>query len=123
VNLSATDRDLLATVEEVRIETQSASGDVHRTIIWVVVDGEDTYIRSVKGAGARWYREAVARPDVGLQVEERTTIPVRALPAADEASIGRCSEALSAKYARDPALRLMLRPNTLPTTLRLEARP
>ena len=123
MNLSVADRDVLAQIEEVRIETQAASGDVHRTIIWVVVDGEDTYVRSVKGEAARWYRETLARPDVALVVERTTSIPVRAVPAADEASIARCSEALTAKYAQDPALRLMLRPHTLPTTLRLEARP
>ena len=123
MSLSAADREVLAQIEEVRIETQAASGDVHRTIIWVVVDGEDTYIRSVKGAGARWYREALARPDVGLAVVRGTTVLARAVPASDEASVARCSEALSAKYAQDPALRLMLRPHTLPTTLRLEARP
>ena len=122
MNLSVAERDLLARTEEVRIETQSASGDVHRTIIWVVVDGEDTYIRSVNGERARWYREAVARPDVGLVVDRKTTIPARAVPALDEMSVARCTEALNVKYARDPALRLMLRPNTLPTTLRLDAR-
>jgi hypothetical protein len=121
VNLSAADRDVLAQIEEVRIETQSSSGDVHRTIIWIVVDGEEAYIRSVKGDGARWYREALARPDVSIVADGRA-IAATAVPAADEASIARCTDALTMKYAQDPALRLMLRPNTLPTTLRLEAR-
>ena len=122
MNLSAADRELLAQIEEIRIETKAASGDVHRTIIWVVVDGEETYIRSVKGETARWYREALSRPDVSLLADGRA-IPVTATAAADEASIARCSEALTAKYSHDPALRSMLRPRTLPTTMRLEARP
>jgi hypothetical protein len=121
VNLSAADREVLAQIEEVRIETQSSTGDVHRTIIWVVVDGEEAYIRSVKGEGARWYREALARPDVSILADGRA-VAVTAVPAVDEASIASCTEALTAKYARDPALRLMLRPNTLPTTLRLDRR-
>ena len=122
MNLSVAERDLLARTEEVRIETQSASGDVHRTIIWVVVDGEETFIRSVKGERARWYRETLARPEVNLIVDRGTTIPVTAVPVADETSVARCSGALTAKYAQDPALKLMHRPFTLPTTLRLDAR-
>ena len=121
VSLSPEERDLLARTEEIEIETRSASGTVHRTIIWIVVDGEETYIRSVKGDVARCYREATARPDVAIHVGDRS-IPVAAVPAPDETSVSRCSEALGAKYRRDASLRYMLRPKTLPTTLRLEAR-
>ncbi|HET9435359.1 MAG TPA: DUF2255 family protein [Candidatus Limnocylindrales bacterium] len=120
MNLSPEDRALLARTEEVDIETRSASGDVHRTIIWIVVDGHDVYVRSVRGAGARWYREAVASPDVSFVVDRRT-IPATVVRADDPASIERCSAALGAKYAADPALALMLRPDTLPTTLRVLA--
>jgi hypothetical protein len=120
VNLSADERDLLARAEEVKIETTSESGVTHRTIIWVVVDGEDVYLRSVNGEGARWYREAVARPEIGLEVG-RGTIAARVEPAVDTDSVARCSAALKAKYTADPALRLMLRPHTLPTTLRVLA--
>jgi hypothetical protein len=120
VNLSADERGLLARAEEVKIETTAESGVTHRTIIWVVVDGEGVYLRSVNGETARWYREAVARPEIGLEVG-RTTIAARVAPAADPDSVARCSAALKAKYAADPALRLMLRPHTLPTTLRVLA--
>ncbi|MCI0582697.1 MAG: DUF2255 family protein [Chloroflexi bacterium] len=120
MNLSADERDLLGRAEEVTIETTSEAGAVHRTIIWVVVDGEDVYLRSVNGDGARWYREAVARPEVGLAVgADRFAVRVEA--AGDPESITRCSDALRLKYANDPALRLMLRPHTLPTTLRVLA--
>jgi hypothetical protein len=120
VNLSADERDRLARTEEVKIETRSATGDVHRTIIWVVVDGEDVFIRSVKGDVARWYREAVARPEVALDLGT-ARVPVRVAAAADPESVARCSAALSVKYGADPALRTMLRPHTLPTTLRVLA--
>jgi hypothetical protein len=120
VNLSAHERDLLARTEEVTIETRSATGDVHRAIIWVVVDGEDAFIRSVNGETARWYREALAGRELALLVGSER-IPATVVPAADPASIERCSAALAAKYAADPALRLMLRPDTLPTTLRVLA--
>ncbi|MEW5989939.1 MAG: DUF2255 family protein [Chloroflexota bacterium] len=120
MNLSADERDLLARTEEVKIVTTSDSGVIHRTIIWIVVDGEDVFVRSVNGEGARWFREAVARTDIGLEVG-RTTVFARVEPAVDPESVARCSAALKAKYTADPALRLMLRPHTLPTTLRVLA--
>jgi len=120
VNLSADERDLLGRAEEVTIETTSEAGTIHRTIIWVVVDGDDVYVRSVNGDGARWYQEAVARPDVAFEVGP-SRIAARVEPATDPESIARCSDALRLKYANDPALRLMLRPHTLPTTLRVLA--
>ena len=120
VNLNAAERDLLARTEEVIIETTSASGAVHRTIIWVVVDGEDVFLRSVKGDRGRWYREAIARPEVVLEAGT-TRLPARVVAAADPDSVERCSAALTGKYRADPALRTMLRPDTLPTTLRVLA--
>ena len=120
VNLSADERDLLARTEEVTIETTSASGAIHRTIIWVVVDGEDVFLRSVKGDRGRWYREAIARPEVVLEAGT-TRLPARVVRAADPDSVTRCSAALRVKYASDPALRSMLRPHTLATTLRVLA--
>lgn len=104
---------------EVEIETTPATGPCHRTIIWVVVDGEEAFIRSYRGERARWYREALARPaDVRLLVDGRR-LPVRVEPAADERSVARTSEGLASKYAGDPSTPAMLRPEVLPTTLRL----
>jgi hypothetical protein len=109
---------LLADSEEIEIETARPGGPPHRTIIWVVVDGDDAYIRSVKGATARWYREAVANPDVTIHAAGRA-LRARATAATDPSSVQRTSAALSRKYARDPALRLMLKPDIFDTTLRL----
>lgn len=121
MNLSSDDRTLLAASEEIEIETRSPQGTVHRTIIWVVADGDDVLIRSVNGAGARWYREAVADPAVALHVSGRR-IPIRLESATDPDSIERCSTALTAKYRADPALPAMLVDHTLATTLRVVAR-
>ncbi len=56
----AFDADTLARLrdaQEVRIETRGPDDEVHRTIIWVLVDAADrVLIRSYRGAGARWYR-------------------------------------------------------------------
>ena len=48
--------DLMATTDEVDIETHAADGTTHRTIIWVVVTDGIAYIRSYRGATARCQR-------------------------------------------------------------------
>jgi hypothetical protein len=104
---------------EVDIETHSPTGDEHRTIIWVVVDGGEVFIRSYGGAGARWYREALAGGEVALIVDD-DRIPIELSEATAAGDIARCSRALESKYASDPATPEMLRQEILDTTLRLE---
>ena len=107
---------------EVEIETWAAPGaPSHRVIVWIVAADGAVYLRSVNGPRGRWYRELTATSQAVLHVAGEP-IPVRALPAVDRASIDRCTRGLRDKYARDPALRTMLRPETLPTTLKLEPR-
>jgi hypothetical protein len=110
----------LRSSEEVEIETRAAEGAAdHRTVIWIVLDEQDrVFIRSVRGAAGRWYREAVGHPDCVLLIGE-TTIPVTAVVATDPESVAACSRVLRAKYAQDSSLRSMLRAEALPTTLRL----
>lgn len=109
----------IAPAVEVEIETQAPNGPVHRTVIWVVVDGEEAFIRSYRGPNARWYREALANPAVALHVDGRR-LPATAIPATDPDSIERTSEALRRKYAGDSGLSGMLATENLATTLRLE---
>jgi hypothetical protein len=112
--------DLLAQTEEVEIETRAPEGGpVHGTIIWVVVEGNEVFIRSVRGEDARWYREVTAAGE-GALIVGRRRIPFRAVPAADPESVDRCSRALREKYVGVPGIRPMLRPRVFPTTLRLE---
>lgn len=110
---------LLADTAEIEIETAPQDGPRHRTIIWVVVDGQDAFVRSVNGATARWYREAVADPAVTIHADGRQ-IPARATAATDPESVRRTSTALAAKYAKVPGLRPMLKPDIFDTTLRLD---
>ena len=112
------DLELIDRTKEVRIETAKAGGPIHRTIIWVVVDGGDVFVRSAYGPDARWYREATTNPDVSLLVGGRR-FDARAVPASDD-EIVRMSAGLERKYAGDPATRQMNRPELLPLTLRLE---
>jgi hypothetical protein len=118
VTLEATDRAALAAAKEIRIETRSASGTVHRTIIWVAERDGAIYVRSVDGPDARWYREAISGRPVAVHVDGRR-VPVRVEPAADAASIDAASEGLKAKYRRSQSLQSMLMDHTLPTTLRV----
>ncbi len=108
------------TTEEVEIETRRRSGDSRRTIIWIVTDGGNVYVRSVRGPGGKWYQRLTADPAGAIHLAGART-PVRAVPVTDGVEIERVSEALRRKYARHrSSLASMLRPETLPTTLRLE---
>jgi hypothetical protein len=116
------DREDLAAIdaaEEVRIETQAPAGPVHRTVIWAVVDGDETYVRSYRGATARWYQEATANPAVALHVGAKR-LAATAIPATDPDAVQRTSAAFLKKYAGDPAAKAMVRQEILSTTLRLE---
>jgi hypothetical protein len=119
MSFATDDLERIAQAEEVEIETEAPGGPVHRTIIWVVVDGEDVFIRSYRGPGARWYREALANPAVALHLDGRR-LTATAIPASDPDSIERTSDALRRKYRNDRGLSGMLGPDNLPTTLRLE---
>jgi len=110
--------DRLAETEEIEIETALPGGPAHRTIIWVVVDGDDAFIRSYKGADARWYREAVANPEVTIHAEG-FALRARAVAAVDPASIRRTNDALASKYAGFEGTPGMLSPEVFDTTLRL----
>ena len=116
------DLDLLARLDEVNVETRSAAGDVHSTIVWPVVRDGVVYLRSYKGPKGRWYREALADPAIALVADGRR-LAARAVPATDAASVEACSAALRDKYPRDYSLAAMLVPEVLPTTLRIEAAP
>lgn len=105
----------------VRIETGRPGGPIHRTIIWIVVDGRDAFIRSWRGRTARWYREALANPDVAIHVGKER-IPARAVRATDLDSVARASAGLERKYGGDPATPSMIRDEILDTTLRIERR-
>jgi hypothetical protein len=116
---SQAELDLIDRTEEVEIETTGADGAVHQTIIWAVVGDGDVFVRSYRGPDARWYREALANPSVGLHVDGQR-IPATAVHASDPASIERTSSGILGKYAADPAAKAMVRPELLDLTLRLE---
>jgi hypothetical protein len=113
--------DAWATTPEVDIETSRGPGaPVHRVTIWIVVDGDNVYVRSVRGPQGRWYREISAYPAAAIHANRRR-VPVQAQTATDPATVSRVSDLLTNKYQqRWPGPTAgMLREETLPTTLRL----
>lgn len=120
MRFSQEDLAVLEATPEVEIETVASDGRTHRTVIWVVVDGSDVFIRSYRGASARWYREACERPEVAIHVDGRR-IPATAASARDADAVRRTSQGLARKYPTDPATPAMLRDEVLDTTLRLDA--
>src|SRR5438105_15552286 len=109
------------TAPEIEIETSRGEGaPVHRTVIWIVVDGDAVYVRSVRGPAGRWYRELRANPRGAVHVAGRR-VAVAAQPVDDAVTIARVSELLREKYERrwPGPTASMLREETLPTTLRL----
>lgn len=114
--------DLLDGRREVRIHTSRPDGRTRSTVIWVMVDGDDVFVRSVRGDRGYWYQAALDDPgSLALRVGDRL-IEARAIPATDEDSIARTSAAIQRKYGRGASVVAMLRPETLGTTLRLEPR-
>jgi hypothetical protein len=109
---------LLDRADEVDIETRSPKGTTHSVPIWIVVDGDDVFIRTYRGPTSRWYRELVAGP--GAVVVNGKRIPVRAIAAADSGSVKRASDGYRKKYRKGSSLDSMLVPSVLPTTVRLE---
>lgn len=105
---------------EVRVETsRGPDAPVHRTIIWIVVDGAGrALIRSVDGSKARWYREATATGQGAIHTRTER-VPVAFEPAHDADRIESCSAELERKYAGDPSVVPMLRREILDTTLEL----
>ena len=114
--------DSLDRTAEVDVETSRSEGAaVHRVTIWIVVDGDMAYIRSVRGPAGRWHRELLANSRGAIHVGGRR-LGIRAQPIDDTATITRVSDALKRKYEqRWPGpLASMLRDEVLSTTMRLE---
>jgi hypothetical protein len=114
--------DLLDRAMEIDIETMRPDGMPRRTTIWLVVDRDEVFVRSVRGERGYWYQSAREAPEeVTLHVGGKA-IPVRVVSATEEDAVNRCSRALEQKYSADPSTPTMVRPGVLGTTLRLEPR-
>ncbi|MBI4220054.1 MAG: DUF2255 family protein [Chloroflexi bacterium] len=109
----------LSATEEIDIETHPAGSDARRTTVWIVVDGGNAYVRAVRGLKGRWYREI--RSDSSPAVIARgRRYSVRPVQVKDESEIERVTEAYKRKYGKSRWVSGVLKPETLPATLRLE---
>ena len=103
------DLALLAATEEIEIETAATDGSAHRTIIWVMVDGDDAFVRSVRGRPRAGF--ARRRPMAGVVVHAAGhALPATVEPAADADSIRRTNDALTRKYTGIEGYPEMLEP-------------
>ncbi len=89
-------------------------------IVWIVVaDDNEVYLRSVKGAKGRWYRDLAANGSATLELMGKSQA-VEAVPAVDAGSVERVSREYLAKYRHSPYADSMVRAEVLPTTLRVK---
>lgn len=115
---STEDLEKLDSTKEVHIETHDATR-AFRTIIWIVVDDGEVFVRSVRGEEGKWYQRALADPNVAILADD-TRVPAVAIPAPDPESVERVNQALRDKYRPGGSLDAMLRPEVLGTTTRLD---
>ena len=77
------------------------------------------FVRSVRGATGKWFVAAAADEQAMLEVGGQQ-LPVRVVPVADHDTIEAVSRAFLTKYATSPYAQSIVKPDTLPTTLRLD---
>ena len=119
MSFAADDLALLREAEEVDIETQAPDGPIHQTTIWLVVDGDEVFVRSVRGRNGRWFQEATANPAVAIHVDGRR-LAATAIPATDPDSIERTTQAVREKYVGIEGFDSMQKPEIFDATFRLE---
>jgi hypothetical protein len=113
---SGADRELLDGTDEVGIETR-----VGRQVpIWIVVVGDDVYIRSVKGVDGRWYQAMLRGTPARLHAGE-TAWAIASEHVSDANEIERVSDAFRGKYDQrwPQPTAAMVKPSVLGTTLRI----
>ena len=120
--MSKFDADTLRALRDVQEPTiRTDKHPKSAVVIWVVVDGDDVFVRSWLGAKGRWYQDLAAGGHATLEFAGRQ-LAVQAVPAADDASVERASREILRKYRQSSHAQEMVRAEILPTTLRLEPR-
>jgi hypothetical protein len=86
--------------------------------IWVVAPGDDVYVRSVRAAKGRWFKDLAKGGDATLEVSGQR-VPVKAVPATDPASVGRASGEYLRKYRTSPYAQAMVKPVRAASDIRM----
>ena len=107
----------LRDVQELRIRTEKHPKTA--VVIWIVVPGDEVFVRSWLGARGRWYRDLAAGGAATLEFAGRR-IEVKAFPAEDAHSVAKASAEFLRKYQPSSHAHEMVRSEILPTTLQLE---
>jgi hypothetical protein len=109
--------DYLRETQEIGIRTSKRPD--HTLIIWAVAAGTEAYVRSVKGPAGKWWKTVSADGQITLEIG-KNLVPARAIAVTDEPTLAAVSAEYLRKYATSPYAQAMVKPDTLPTTLRLE---
>jgi hypothetical protein len=116
------DADTLGELREVReVAIRTEKHPRSAVVIWVVVADNEVFVRSVRGANGRWYRDLAAGGPATLEAAGRR-LAVQAIPESDLAAVARASREYLGKYQPSPYAQAMVKSEVLPTTLRLEPR-
>ena len=115
-DFTTADRELLHKTEEVGIEIRAG----RQLPIWIVVDGDNVYVRSVRGIEGRWYQAMLGGTRAKLYVGQ-TEWTIKSEQVADPEEIERVNQAIRRKYEQrwPQPTAAMLRPAVVPTTLRI----
>jgi hypothetical protein len=109
----------LRDIEEVAIRTEKHPNSA--VVIWVAVADDEVFVRSVRGARGRWYRDLAAGGPATLEFAGRR-LAVQAIPASDPAAVAKASQEYLRKYQSSPYAQSIVKPEILSATLRLEPR-
>ena len=116
------DADTLSALREAKeVAIRTEKHPERAVTIWVAVADDEVFVRSVNGARGRWYRDLSAGGRATLEVAGYP-VAVEAFAAREADAVDRASRALLAKYQSSPWAPAMVKPEVLPTTLRLEPR-
>jgi len=112
---------LKAVHDQQEVAIRTGKSPTKAVTIWAVVADNDVFVRSVRGPKGHWYRDLAKGGPATLEVDGKQ-LAVQATPAADAAAVDRASREYLRKYRTSPYAESMVRPEVLPTTLRLEPR-
>src|SRR6266481_7561328 len=97
VNFDADTLRALRDADEVAIRT--GKHPANAVTIWVVVADDEVFVRSVRGAKGRWYRDLAAGGPATLEFAGGR-LAVQAFPASDPEAVAQASREFLRKYQR-----------------------
>jgi len=110
---------LAALRDAAEVAIRTSANPNRATVIWVVAVGDAVFARSFRGPSAKWFTAATADARATLELNDQHW-PVSVTPVTAPATITEVSQAYLNKYATSPYAKEMVRPEILPTTLRLD---